>query len=204
MRSKLTQLGASKKVGFEKGEAYQFYPHRLRGEGFFLAVFRKNGVAEQLRFPAPTVFQKIKPLAKDLRKEAEKWLAEPENFNFFTTPTGEVLALPKIHEGSFLLIDKYLKSKWFGVMMGQFKGRDLIPDHALALSNALAADVPRTELSLDDALLFLKKENINLPGEKTGWALPTFQNLPLGWVKILPGRVNNYLPQSRRIRMRLK
>ncbi len=192
------------KAGFSDGEGYQFYPHKVRGEGFFMSIFRKKTGGELPRFSIPSSFQKIKPLAKDLRKGAAHWLAEPDGFSFFTTPSGEVLALPKIHGSSFLMLDKFLKSKWFGVMMGQFKGRDLIPDHALALSNSLAAELPRTELELADALVFLKKENLELPGSPIGWTLPTFKNLPLGWVKILPGRVNNYLPQNRRIRMAVK
>ncbi len=85
--------------------------------------------------------------------------------------------------------------------MGRFKGRDFVPGHALALSTAVSPDIPRVELGLSDALLFLKKENLNLPDAPPGWTLATHQNLPLGWFKILPGRVNNYLPPERRIRM---
>ncbi|WP_332911045.1 methyltransferase RsmF C-terminal domain-like protein [Algoriphagus boritolerans] len=34
-----------------------------------------------------------------------------------------------------------------------------------------------------------------------GWVLLTYQNLPLGWVKNLGNRVNNYFPKEWRIRM---
>ncbi|MBK6995726.1 MAG: hypothetical protein IPH31_12640 [Lewinellaceae bacterium] len=34
-----------------------------------------------------------------------------------------------------------------------------------------------------------------------GWTLARYEGLNLGWVKILPNRLNNYLPQERRIRM---
>jgi 16S rRNA C967 or C1407 C5-methylase (RsmB/RsmF family)/NOL1/NOP2/fmu family ribosome biogenesis protein len=194
-----------KKVDFGAGDAYQFYPHRVRGEGFFMAVFRKNADQNSARPPHSTVFQKIKPIKKNLISEANRWLNLEKfgEFSFFETPTGEVLALPKIHESNFLIIDKTLKQKWFGIQMGQFKGNDLIPDHALALSNAISEDIPRHDFTRDEALHFLKKENPVLPDAPTGWTLACFENLPIGWMKILPNRVNNYLPLNRRIRMNL-
>lgn len=195
------------KEEFSSGSGWQFYPHRVRGEGFFLAIFRKKEWTEKAgRTHSPTIpaaFQKLKPLARDLKNEVARWLKNGEQFSFFTTPNGEVLALPVEHEAHFLTLDKALKIKWFGIPMGEFKGRDLIPRHGLALSTACSPDLSFVDLSRREALLFLKKENLILPNAVPGWTLARFDGLGIGWMKILPNRINNYLPPNRRIRMNL-
>ena len=105
---------------------------------------------------------------------------------------------------SYLMLDKYLKIKWFGTSMGILKGKDFIPDHSLALSQWASTQLSGIELPLDLALRFLKKETFDLPeGTPNGWQLVRFNGLNLGWIKVLPNRMNNYLPQDRRIRMEI-
>ncbi|MDO8367424.1 MAG: hypothetical protein Q7T20_11545 [Saprospiraceae bacterium] len=181
----------------------QFYPHKLQGEGFFLAVFQKNEGHSKKHTPA-ALYKSIKPLSKNLVSQAAAWLSPKVEARFFLTPSGEVLALPAVLEPDFLMLDKFLKTKWFGVNIGEFKGKDFIPSHALALSLWVAPDLPAVDLSREQALLFLKKETFDPPeGAPLGWTLARYEGLNLGWVKILPNRLNNYLPQERRIRMAL-
>jgi NOL1/NOP2/fmu family ribosome biogenesis protein len=74
----------------------------------------------------------------------------------------------------------------------------------LALSNFIHTDIQKIALTKNEALCFLKKENLILPTTNLlGWTLATYKNLPIGWLKILPNRFNNYYPQERRIRMTL-
>ena len=135
----------------------------------------------------------------------QKWMGQPADFRYFLTPAGDVLALPAALEAHYLLLDKHLKNKWFGVRVGQFKGKDFAPDHALALSTAVSKEAPKIDLSKEQALLFLKKETFDLPPEAPkGWALAAYRGLALGWIKVLPNRMNNYLPAERRIRMEVK
>jgi len=182
----------------------RFFPHRLRGEGFFIALFRKKEAPLRRDKRPPSGFRNIQPLAKPLVPEAQAWLRTDAEMRFFQTPSGDVLALPAHLEAEYRTLDHVLKNKWFGTRIGQFKGRDFVPDHALALSNAAAPTLPHATLSREQALLFLKKENFELPpgAPAKGWALVRYQDLNLGWLKILPNRWNNYLPQERRIRMR--
>ncbi|HNM24343.1 MAG TPA: RNA methyltransferase [Saprospiraceae bacterium] len=183
---------------------YHFYPHRLRGEGFFLAALRKNE-GSPARLALPSAFRSLKPLPKAQLPDMQNWMSRPADFRYFLTPAGDVLALPAALEADYLLLDKYLKNKWFGLRIGQFKGKDFAPDHALALSTAVSEQAPRIELSRELALRFLKKETFDLPPDTPkGWALAAFHGLALGWIKVLPNRMNNYLPAERRIRMELK
>lgn len=179
----------------------QFYPHRVKGEGFFLTAFRKKE-GEAKKHASPTVFRNIKPLPKSLIPEVADWLVPQAEARFFQTPSGEVLAMPVSLESEYLLLDKFLKTKWFGTNIGEFKGKDFVPSHALALSQWASPNLPTVDLNRDQALLFLKKETFDPPsGAPQGWALARFAGLNLGWLKILPNRLNNYLPQERRIRM---
>ncbi len=180
---------------------YQCYPHHVKGEGFFLAVFRKKEGPATKHNPA-SGYKSIKPLSKNLLPQAAEWLAPGTEARFFQTPSGEVLALPAVLENDFLLLDRFLKTKWFGTVIGEFKGKDFVPSHALALSLWANPTLPFIDLEREKALLFLKKETFDPPTDAPkGWTLARFAGLNLGWVKILPNRFNNYLPQERRIRM---
>ncbi len=187
-----------------RGGGYQFFPHQLRGEGFFLAVFRKQP-GDEKKHHAPGSFRSLTSLSKTLVPEATRWLRPEAESRIFQTPSGSLLALPAALENDYLLLDKFLKTKWFGTPIGEFKGKDFVPDHALALSLTASNQLPGIELSLDQALRFLKKETFELPdGTPTGWLLPRYGGLNLGWIKALPNRMNNYLPPERRIRMEIR
>jgi NOL1/NOP2/fmu family ribosome biogenesis protein len=92
-----------------------------------------------------------------------------------------------------------------GLRIGQFKKEHFIPDAALAVHLLLNKNIPRIELDHTKAIQYLKKENMILPDEShIGWAVVTYQNIALGWVKMIQGgRVNNYFPIEWRIRMNL-
>lgn len=180
----------------------RFFPHRTRGEGFFIAVFRKKNGGSPPRHVPSAQFAQLKPLPKNALPEAARWLRPDVEARFFQTPSGEVLALPAAQENHFLFLDKHLKAKWFGLNMGEFKGKDFIPSHALALSRWASPALPALPLSREQALFFLKKETFPMPPDSPlGWTLARYQDLNLGWMKLLPNRMNNYLPPERRIRM---
>lgn len=185
--------------------AYRFYPHRLRGEGFFLAAFRKKADAPALLPPRPpAAFRRLQPLERTSLSAVRPWLDEEREWVFFTAPKGDVLAMPEALLPDLRLLDHTLTNKWLGIRVGQFKGRDFVPDHALALNTALAPNVPAVDFDREQALLFLKKEQFPLHGsapKARGWVVGRYEGLPLGWLKMLPDRWNNYLPAERRIRM---
>ncbi len=188
----------------ETDGGYRFFPHKVKGEGFFISVFRKKeGVLKKQN--AASSFRNIKPLSKNLVPELARWLNEETELRFFQTPSGEVLALPAAVESHYLVLDKFLKNKQFGTAVGEFKGKDFVPSHTLALSRLVSPTLPALNLEREQALRFLKKETFDLPSETPrGWTLVRFEGLNLGWLKVLPGRMNNYLPPERRIRMDLQ
>ena len=96
---------------------------------------------------------------------------------------------------------KTLNVLMFGVQMYEQKGKDLIPQAALALSQAyIRGAYPEVELSYEEAISFLRKEAIVLADAPRGFVLVTYGGLPLGWVKNIGNRCNNLYPEFWRIR----
>ena len=86
-----------------------------------------------------------------------------------------------------------------GVKLGTIIRSELIPDHELALSNMISKEVAAIEVDKETALQYLRRQEIKLDNNLTGWALITYLQLPLGWIKMLPNRINNYYPKEWRI-----
>lgn len=179
---------------------YQCYPHRVRGEGFFISVFKKTTFTAPVKLDART-FRSIRALRTREAASAAKWLQNPTDFSLWEKPNGDVMALLKVLEKQFLGLDVALKNKGFGLEMGQFKGTDFIPSHALALSTAINQNLPAVSLSKENALRYFKKENLVLDEPANGWLLAQYKGLNIGWMKGVGNRVNNYLPKDWRIRM---
>jgi NOL1/NOP2/fmu family ribosome biogenesis protein len=57
----------------------------------------------------------------------------------------------------------------------------------------------QTELDYDDAILYLRRENLVIDTDKKGWSLMMFEGQAMGWAKLLPNRINNYYPKELRI-----
>src|SRR5690606_9501661 len=89
-----------------------------------------------------------------------------------------------------------------GTRAGRMANGELIPAHDLALSLVRRRDIPAVELTKEEALEYLRKGNlspaVNRPGLR-GWALASYENVALGWMKVLPNRINNYYPKAWRI-----
>lgn len=180
---------------------YHFFPHRVTGEGFYTCLLQKKDGSEG-NWPAANSFTHLKPLAKQQLAIVKPWIDPHWNFQFYETAQGEVQGLPGALLPDYLILDKKLKAKWFGLETGQIKGKDLSPSHALALGTVLQPDIPVLALSLEMALAYLRKEPFMLPPDTPlGWAAVQYQGMNLGWLKNLGNRFNNYLPSERRIRM---
>ncbi|MGR3810598.1 methyltransferase RsmF C-terminal domain-like protein [Jiulongibacter sp. NS-SX5] len=192
------ELSVENFQGIERREAgYQFYPHRVNGEGFYLAALKKTFGDEDF------VSSKIK-LNRLPRKKTEilqDWLKRPEYFDLYLKEDQSVIGIPKHLNSSYGSVLKALFKRSSGFEMGMFKKDSFIPSHALALSTELSEGVPHLDLDKENALLFLKKEAFDFGKQENGWYLIRYQGLGLGWGKVIGNRINNYLPKEWRIRM---
>ena len=109
---------------------------------------------------------------------------------------------PKAYEQDLAALRNVLYLKNAGTAIGKLTGRELIPNHDLALSTRIKSDIQSIDLDLEDALNFLRKEtlqaDVNVDNLK-GWVLMRYMNVNLGWIKAMPNRINNYYPKELRI-----
>ena len=185
---------------------YRFYPDKVKGEGFFIAAFKKPGISETIAevksHPSTTLRTKVKKKTETLSaKEIEilkPYLVNTDDF-FFIKQNEEVIAIPKHLENDLAIIQSSLYIKKAGVRLGSIIRNELIPAHDLAVSNIINPAIPKLEVDESTALQYLRKADINIESECKGWVLLTHQLLPIGWVKVLANRSNNYYPKDWRI-----
>lgn len=199
--------GLAGKYGIQpqaKGEipCLRFMPGFTRGEGLFLAVFRRSGDTSGCR-------NNLKPKKKGTKERREKtdqrimsaaksWIKD--DFDIISHE-GRLLAVSGATASLLDAIPKGVRIISAGTEIGEIKGKDLIPAHALAMSTAIADTFPKVELSRKDALQYLAKESIQLPeGTPRGYVAATYQGFTLGFLKNLGNRSNNLYPSEYRIR----
>lgn len=187
----------------EKSHGYQFFPHLAMGEGFYLCCFRKEGEEVWQKRREGKWLGEWQALRRAETEAFQNWLSEPDQFLFYKKPSGDIVALAGSLESRLSVAGAVLRRRAAGIVIGEMKNRDFIPSHALALSQIINRNIPSARLDLPSALRYLKKEALEADGMSPGWTLVKYGDNNLGWVKALPNRINNYLPNERRIRMEL-
>ena len=178
---------------------FRFYPHRTRGEGFFAAVARKvSDGGSRVRVPKSrrTIFA---PAGRRECAELSRWVAEPERMRFAAVADVYYAYYESQYEAVKMLAES-LRVIASGVAMGQIFKERLKPDHALAMFCGLdRGAVPVAELSEEEALRFLRKQEAEAAAFAEGMNLVTHGGAALGFAKRIQNRVNNMYPNSLRI-----
>ena len=178
------------------GTGYRFYPDKVKGEGFFIAVLqKKEGTAWVGAKPRKS---RLEQLSKTEEMIVRTWLKEGIPMVLFKQQDN-IIALPPGLENELPVLQSALYIKYAGIRLGKIAGKDFIPDHALAMSSLANQQIPRIELERQQALQYLRRDEFRLITPEKGWCLVAYQQQHLGWIKILPGRFNNYYPKEWRI-----
>ena len=134
--------------------------------------------------------------------EVRSWLSTADS-EFFAK-SEFLIAFPDSKIPVLNALSEQLRVIRFGLPVAQFKKNDILPEHTFALSIDRNPDIfESVELDLRDALFFQKKDEIRINSTTKGWLLVQYQGVPLGFVKNLGNRANNYFPKEWRIRMNL-
>jgi 16S rRNA C967 or C1407 C5-methylase (RsmB/RsmF family)/NOL1/NOP2/fmu family ribosome biogenesis protein len=173
---------------------YRFYPNKLKGEGFFIAVFQKEETSSSGYY---TDALKWTLSSKKELEVVQAFFELPSNYEYIQHQ-GAMLAFAKHIAAPLQALLDNLYVKKMGLTLGEIKGKDFVPSHALAMSNWAHLPYHRFEVDQATALQYLRRADLVLPGEK-GWNVITYQNIRLGWAKLLPNRTNNYYPNEWRI-----
>jgi 16S rRNA C967 or C1407 C5-methylase (RsmB/RsmF family)/NOL1/NOP2/fmu family ribosome biogenesis protein len=180
----------------QKAWGYRFYPGKVKGEGLFAACLKKKEQTTELPTFRTKGHQKLALKEIELVKE---YLNDPDDFYYFKI-NDDWLAINREHKESLDTLQRHLYIKKSGIRIGKLMGNDLVPDHELALSIHINKDaVLQTPLDYNQAIQYLRRENIDLDITDKGWSLMMFEGHALGWAKLLPNRINNYLPKELRI-----
>ncbi|MEN9951343.1 MAG: hypothetical protein RLY85_2095 [Bacteroidota bacterium] len=174
---------------------YRFYPDKLKGEGFFCAILRKSspdagGVVSPMRLPAslsPTLFS--------------SWLAIQDEWFFFEKEE-DVYGCDAVNAQDLFLIRSHLRIRKSGLRLGRLIRGELVPDHELALSDALSQDLPSLVLEKPDAIRFLRRDDLPVAAGGKGWHIVKYDGVSLGWAKLVQGKVKNNYPMTWRILMK--
>ena len=188
---------------------YHFLPHKTKGEGFFLAALRKPETGEEPESYDCSFSKKKKmkekAVASSVSKEnvaaAKSWIAASDEY-VVAIEENTIVAFSQSYVNELSALKRYLRVIQAGMTIGEVKGKDLIPDHSLAMSRMLRPTAfPLEELSYGQAIAYLRKEAITLPlTAPRGYVMVTYKQIPLGFVKNIGNRANNLYPQEWRIR----
>ncbi len=174
-----------------------FYPHRTKGEGFFIAALKKTSEEKQIiKIPAnrflKSLASKERNLFDHLIHDAENhdWLLFNDTLHIF--PAAQIDALK--------ICASALHIQMFGSAAVQQKNNDIIPQPSFAFSNLLQPDAYDSwQLNHEEAIQLLRKEPLDFTGEK-GWLLAKYEHIALAFLKSTGNRINNYYPSEWRLR----
>ena len=177
-----------------KAKGYRFYPDKIKGEGFFVAVFQKVSENKPGYYSADFSWNDI---SKKEMGVLSGHFELPVNYAFILHQQ-MIIAIDRLFEIQLKALLKNLYIKKIGLAIGEIKGLDLIPSHALAVSDWSVIPYESISVDLETALSYLRRSDLVIPGNK-GWNVLTYMGIRLGWAKLLPNRLNNYYPNEWRL-----
>lgn len=207
--------------GFDDMPVIRLFPHKIEGEGHFLALLQKKGAASRLqeetfqaesldsvvrgkagKAPAVSASGKASAEVRKLEKESdfsqwEEMVSFPFDRSRMMVRDGMVYYLPECFEKRWNL--RYLRT---GLLLGECKKNRFEPSQAVAMALRMKEFSQTLSLTAEDerTIRYLKGETIfPTPEEarnlKKGWVLIGVDGHPLGWAKYTGSNFKNkYYP----------
>ena len=189
-----SDLAGAETLGLEN--TVRLWPHKLAGEGHYLAVLKKEGsVPEGYRAKSRYGMQQSVPAKDcsawfDFAKEALK-----KNYQGVFVKFGEQLYLAPENAPSL----KGLKVLRPGLHLGTLKKNRFGPSHALALAMKPSDAANSLDFPAESAEIkgYLNGMTLNAEGAK-GWYLVTAEGCSIGWGKLAGNILKNHYPKGLR------
>lgn len=170
----------------------RLYPHRVRGEGHFVACLRRAGDAPAADLMRPAA-ERLSPPAPAVRAAYSAFATPLRGLPAANAQLGDALLsapdLPPLDGVRVLRA---------GVQLGTLKGKVFAPDHALAMCLSPACGLPVLALDRAGALRYQSGEALPAPENMSGWALAVYEGLVLGFGKASGGQFKNHYPKGLR------
>lgn len=177
---------------------YHFYPHKTRGEGFYLCALRKHDAPFQ---PFRVKHDKKRqPQKVDNLHDIQAWLRHPDHWTIrqnerFTD------AYPRKYADLIDFFSTHFTCISTGFGVGELRGKYVAPQHSLSMLKDLRTEAfPHVHLSLEMAQAYLRCEALIIPDQPMGNLLMMYNGVPLGFAKNVGTRCNNLYPNEWRIR----
>ena len=203
---------------FTLEEMERFWPHKVDGEGHFVAkLVRRGCVDTDLKADRKTQKNKNSKNRKNetkpaLTKENMKLLSEfldetiSEDMAAWIKNSRLVMFGEQLYRLPDMEVDiKGLKVQRAGLHIGEFKKQRFEPSHSLALALKLSEAKNVVKLTWDDPQTtgFFNGQSVMLSDEQTaeckkGWALVCVDGYPAGWGKVNGAQVKNNYPKGLR------
>jgi 16S rRNA C967 or C1407 C5-methylase (RsmB/RsmF family)/NOL1/NOP2/fmu family ribosome biogenesis protein len=175
----------------EDGKGYRFFPHRVDGEGFYMAVVRKvgnSGRAGKARKPKKSPFEKVK--SEELGQA----------YTAIKTKDDSVFLIHEMHAGFVAELAGNLYFKAPGFPAGKSIRNLFKPGHGLSQLVGSPWAIVSVDLALDEALAYLQREDVYKSGVPRGQAVISFDGFKLGFAKSDGNRLVSQYPLNWRIR----
>ncbi len=192
-------------------ESHKLFPHKIKGEGHFVALLHKKDTATALAVESSVKDGKEKGTINkyDTKVRSKYKKISDEAFDFFESIGFKIdVSRLWVNEDRINILPEdapdlsRLRVLRTGLFLGEMKKGRFEPSQSLALA-LKAEEYPNVlDLKLDDdrVVRYLKCESIDVEdGEVSdGYCLVAVDGYPLGWGKVDKGRFKNkYLPSWR-------
>lgn len=173
----------------ETADTFRLWPHRLEGEGHFIAVLQKKGEAASREYSW-----------KQQAVERNVWKLYKEFEGTFLNRAFE--GVPSLFGDQLYLLPQAFPLKGLrvlrpGLHLGTVKRNRFEPAHALALALKPQEAVHCCQLNMQEAEEYLKGAVFEKAGDK-GWRLMLADGYSLGWGKQAGEIIKNHYPKGLR------
>lgn len=165
----------------------KLYPHKVKGEGHFAALFEKtDGGRGEVKAKKPSVTKAAEAAYRAFEKE------------FFVLPFARALhevkgVLYELPDSAFDWTG--LNILRVGLKLGEVKNGRFEPSHALAMAVKKEECNGAVELCGENVEKFLRGESVEADGKK-GWRAVCVDGYPVGMGKCVDGTVKNHIPKG--------
>ncbi|MFZ1679163.1 MAG: hypothetical protein WBP41_16395 [Saprospiraceae bacterium] len=185
-------------ISYKNAIGYQLYPHKVKGEGLFIAVLKNNSNRK-------STIRGIKKLSNefiDVPAGIESILDNPLSYRIRKNSEYNLLISSAAEEKANEVYQRIPRAEIIA-QAGQIKGKDFIPAHFLSMSGIPLRDVKKIELDLGGSLDYLERSTmVSSSGNENGWYLASHEGSILGWLKYTSQGWKNHYPMNWRLRSR--
>ncbi len=159
--------------------AYRFFPHRVRGEGLFMAVLQAGGTKAASKAEHKRKYKKQSDVSKHDLQELREYIQIDQKEDITTYQEEFVHYTGRINIDQLSSIRIYS----FGRPIGQIMKKGFRPAAQLAQSIHLSNQIERIELSAEEVLKVMNHQDIPSDNGQKAWYLLTYSQNSVHFAK---------------------